>query len=221
MLNIRDNKYSNICERLNAKYGELQNKISVSTQNAKKLEEVEYESSALSVYIQTAEHAIKEMTRLSKDIQEYIATKRKNGTIAVNAALMAARNVVPDAMGGVRLAIEGKEAWLENENGMLMERMEGGGFRATCSLFMRKVALASSPDVMQLLILDELVAKLSPESSVIVSSYLPVIAQDMQVLIIEQKKEVYSQANCKRYNFFLTDGCTVVQEEEVTNGEPE
>ena len=215
----RSGKYSDLCQQLSAKYGEVTTKIRISNENAEKLERVNKDIAYYEKSIKSAKETLDELTKLSTDIQEYINAKRKRGTMAVNAALLAARNVVPDAMGGVRLTIDGKEAWLENENGMLMERMEGGGFRATCSLFMRKVALASSPDIMQLLILDELLAKLSPESSVIVSSYLPIIAQDMQVLIIEQKKEVYSQTNAVRYNFFLTDGCTVVEEEEVSNGD--
>ena len=153
------------------------------------------------------------------DIVDYLGEKKKSGNMAVNAALLSARNVVPDSMEGIHLIVDGDEAWLESNEGLLMERMEGGGYRATCSLFMRKIALSSAPETMQFMILDELLAKLSQESSATLSQYLPILARDSQIIVIEQKSEVYSQLNCQRYHFFLAEGQTIVKKEEIKNGE--
>lgn len=210
--NVTDT-HTDIYQRLISKAGELSNKVETSKQNRIKIKEATDNIKVYSTILASHKVVQKEISGLIDEIVEYLSTKKKNGSMAVNAALMSAKNVIPDSMDGVKLAIADGEAWLESPDGLLVERMEGGGFRATCSLFMRKVALSASPNTMQLLVLDELLAKLSPESSAIVSTYLPLLAQSMQIIIIEQKREVYANAECKTYNFFLADGATVVREE--------
>lgn len=211
--------YTAICQQLMNQASVLQSQITLAKANEEKRAKyttiLKNVSSAIITYKNTA---FKIKSTIS-DIAEYLGEKKRVGNMAVNAALLSARNVVPDSMEGIHLVVDGNEAWLESNDGMLMERMEGGGYRATCSLFMRKVALSSAPNTLQLLILDELLAKLSPESSAIVSQYLPILAQDCQMIIIEQKAEVYSQINCKRYHFFLAEGETIVREEDIKNGD--
>lgn len=214
-----NHSYSAICQQLTNEASVLASRIAVAKENEEKRKKytqmLKSVCSALSSYKNTAS----KLRHTIDDITEYLGEKKKAGNMAINAALLSARNVVPDSMEGIHLVVDGDEAWLESREGMLMERMEGGGYRATCSLFMRKVALSSSTNTLQLLILDELLAKLSPESSAIVSQYLPILAQDCQMIIIEQKAEVYSQLNCKRYHFFLAEGETIVREEDIKNGE--
>ena len=205
---------TDVYQRLINKAGTLSHKVEVARANKEKIEYCDNIIEQYGSLIKDYGHTINEMKSMMKQISAYLTERKKKGTMAVNTALMSARSVVPDSMAGVHLAMQNGEAWLESDNGMLVERMEGGGFRATCSLFMRRVALSASPDTMQILILDELLAKLSPQSSAIVSTYLPVLAQDMQIIMIEQKKEVYADADCKVYNFFLAEGSTIVREEE-------
>ena len=214
-------RYSAVCDELVKQAAALDQAIKISDVNAAKKKQAEDSVTALTGVANAYKDANTTIKAIIEDLTDYLGERAKNGNMAINAALMSARNVVPDAMNGIRMAIEGKEMWLENEEGMLVERMEGGGFRAACSLFCRKVALSSNPDTMQLMILDELLAKLSSEASVTVSQYLPILARDMQLLIIEQKKEVYAQADCVRYNFFLADGHTVVEKEVITSGDAE
>lgn len=212
--------YISVCNELRTAAAALGTQIAISEENAKKREEYTSCRNTAQKQMDMYKSVASEVQALIAEAESYLGERAKRGNMAVNAALLSARNVVPDAMAGVRMAVDGKEMWLENEDGMLIERMEGGGFRAACSLFCRKVALASNPSTMQFLILDELLAKLSPESSVTVSQYLPILAKDMQIILIEQKKEVYAQANCIRYNFFLAEGKTIV-EREVINGDAE
>lgn len=213
-----NNSYTAICKQLTNEAAVLGSRIAIARDNEEKrkknTEKLKAICSAISVYKNT----VYKLRHCIQDIVDYLGEKKKSGNMAINAALLSARNVVPDSMEGIRLIVDGDEAWLESAEGLLMERMEGGGYRATCSLFMRKVALASSQTTMQFLILDELLAKLSPESSAVVSQYLPILAQDCQIIIIEQKNEVYSQLDCKRYHFFLAEGETIVREEEIRNG---
>lgn len=209
-------RYSNLCSELVQKAAALEQQIAISKSNEEKKKQavgmIESCTNIVTGYKRTGSI----LKQLINEIIDYLGERSKQGNMAINAALLSARNVVPDAMSGIRMQVDGKEMWLENEDGLLVERMEGGGFRAACSLFCRKVALASNPDTMQLLILDELLAKLSSEASVTVSQYLPILAQDMQIIIIEQKKEVYAQSTCVRYNFFLAEGKTVIEKEVIT-----
>ena len=204
---------TDLYQRLVNKAGQLNQKITISNQNKERLAQCDMYLDVFAKSLKETNIAIKELQSLKKQVVSYLTERKHKGNMAVNTALMSARSVVPDSMSGIHLTMQNGEAWLESDNGMLVERMEGGGFRATCSLFMRRVALSASPNTMQILILDELLAKLSPQSSAIVSTYLPILAQDMQIIIIEQKKEVYAEANCKVYNFFLADGSTIVREE--------
>ena len=220
MVTGNNNSRLSVCEQLKAAAAALGQQIAISEANEKKRQTYSDKLRIAKEEVNLFKQVQDEVQAIITEAETYLGERSKRGNMAINAALLSARNVVPDAMSGVRMAIDGKEMWLENEDGMLVERMEGGGFRACCSLFCRKVALASNPSTMQFLVLDELLAKLSPESSVTISQYLPIIAKDMQILIIEQKKEVYAQADCTRYNFFLAEGKTIV-EREVIHGDAE
>lgn len=211
--------YSDICQQLTNAASVLANNIAVAKENEEKRKQYTFMQKNLATAIISYKNTASKLKHAMADISEYLGEKKKSGNMAVNAALMSARNVVPDSMEGIHLVVDGDEAWLESADGMLMERMEGGGYRATVSLFMRKVALTANDGALQFLLLDELLAKLSPESSAIVSQYLPILAQDCQMILIEQKAEVYSQINCKRYHFFLAEGETIVREEDIKNGE--
>ena len=214
-----NNSYTALCKRLTNEAAVLGSRIAIARENEEKRKKNTEKLKAICAAISVYKATNAKLKHCIADIVDYLGEKKKSGNMAVNAALLSARNVVPDSMEGIHLIVDGDEAWLESNEGLLMERMEGGGYRATCSLFMRKVALASSQNTMQFLILDELLAKLSPESSAIVSRYLPILAQDCQIIIIEQKNEVYSRLNCKRYHFFLAEGETIVREEEIKNGD--
>lgn len=211
--------YSSICQQLNAEASVLASKVAVAKENEEKRTKYSAILKSVCTALVSYKNTASKLKHAMSDIIEYLGEKKKAGNMAVNTALMSARNVVPDSMEGIHLVVDGDEAWLESADGMLMERMEGGGYRATCSLFMRKVALSADPNTLQFLLLDELLAKLSPESSATVSQYLPILAQDCQMIVIEQKAEVYSQLNCKRYHFFLAEGETIVREEDIKNGE--
>ena len=212
-------RYTTVCNQLMQEHAALEQQIRISNINAQRRAQAEKELAENEKLSSDYKNLMTILRSLTNEAVIFLGERAKNGSMAVNAALLSARNVVPDAMSGVRMHIEGKEMWLENEDGMLVERMEGGGFRAACSLFCRKVALASNPETIQLLILDELLAKLSNEASVTVSQYLPIMSRDMQIIIIEQKKEVYAQSDCTRYNFFLAGGKTVVEREVLRSDE--
>lgn len=140
------------------------------------------------------------------DLLEYNAQKKKDSLLSINSALSVANFVVPSSMKGIKFKIEGKEAWLENEEGMDADRLEGSGYKGTVSVYLRNVVLRANPALLQFMILDEPLAKLSPESSAIFSTYIPLLAENMQIIWVEHKKEVFSNVENKVvYTFFKDD----------------
>lgn len=140
------------------------------------------------------------------DIQEFNAAKKHESLLAINSALSVASCVVPSSMKGIVFKIEGKEAWLENEDGMDVDRLEGSGYKGVVSIYLRNIILKANTDLLQFMILDEPLSKLSVESSAILSSYIPLMAKDMQIIWIEHKKEVFQNVEDKVvYNFFKDD----------------
>ena len=140
------------------------------------------------------------------DLLEYNAQKKKEALLSINTALSVANFIVPSSMKGIRFKIEGKEAWIENEEGMDVHRTEGSGYKGVVSAYLRSVVLKSNPDLMQFIIFDEPLAKLSTENSVTFSNYLPLLAENMQLIWIEQKKEVFANVDNKTvYTFFKDD----------------
>lgn len=152
-------------------------------------------------------------------ITEYADEKRKGGTAAVFAAMQAAAYIVPSCDETIIPRCEEGEAWFETRDGIDVSRLEGGGYRSILSCLMRTVVLRSNPQFLQTLVLDEIFAKLSVENSATLSGYLPILAQDMQIITIEQKPEVTAKTPHITYRFQLEGDRTSVSREEVVYGE--
>lgn len=155
---------------------------------------------------------------LIENLTEYLDERRQQGNTAIMAAMQAAAYIVPSCDTTIVPKVEDGEAWFETTDGIDVSRLEGGGYRSILSVLMRAVVLRSNPGYLQTLVLDELFAKLSVENSVTLSGYLPVLAQDMQIISIEQKPEVFAKAPHTAYRFYLDGDHTKVSSEVVENG---
>lgn len=164
------------------------------------------------------EVAIREYKGLIDTLTEYLDKKRQQGNTAIMSAMQTAAYIVPSSDTTIIPKVEDGEAWFETTDGIDVSRLEGGGYRSILSVLMRAVVLRSSPKYLQTMILDELFAKLSVENSVTLSGYLPILAQDMQIISIEQKPEVFAKTPHVAYRFYLDDGRTKVSREDVDNG---
>lgn len=188
-------------------------RIKQTEENTKKLSNMQgiRESSIASVkYCETVIESLKPCV---KDIQEYITDKRKKSHSALNNALRVAAEIIPASMRGIKFEMEGDEAWLQAPNGAYVDRSEGSGYKGTTSVFLRSVVLSANPDKLQTLFLDEPLAKLSDERTALLSTYLPKMVENQQVILIEQKKEIYANADCTLYGFFKSDGFTSIVKE--------
>lgn len=167
------------------------------------------------VAIQRLDKGISTYSALLEAITNYADDRRKDSNTAVITAMRAASFIVPSCDDTIIPRCEDGEAWFETQDGIDVSRLEGSGFRSILSVLMRAVVLRSNPQFLQTLVLDEIFAKLSVENSATLSSYLPILAQDMQVISIEQKPEVFANNSHIAYKFFLDGDHTVVQKEDV------
>lgn len=161
---------------------------------------------------------IREYRGIQEALMQYLDERRQQGNAAIVTAMQAAAMIVPSCDTSIVPKVEDGEAWFETTDGIDVSRLEGGGYRSILSVLMRAVVLRSNPQCLQTLILDELFSKLSVENSVTLSGYLPVLAQDMQVISIEQKPEVFAKTPHISYRFYLDGDHTKVQREVVDNG---
>lgn len=164
------------------------------------------------------ETGIREYRGLLEALTAYLDERRQQGNTAILQAMQAAAYIVPSCDTSIIPKVEDGEAWFETTDGIDVSRLEGGGYRSILSVLMRTVVLRSNPQCLQTLVLDELFAKLSVENSVTLSGYLPVLAQDMQIISIEQKPEVFAKTPHVAYRFYLDGDHTKVQREDVANG---
>jgi hypothetical protein len=154
-----------------------------------------------------------ELKTLIDEISIYTTERRASSQNAVKQALFASGNIVPASDKQIVFQMKQGEAWFETSDGLSLDRVEGSGYRAVLSMFMRTVFLMSNKQFLQTLILDEIFAKLSPERSAILSTYLPVLGESIQIISIEQKPEVFSGLDCITYSFFLDGDKTIVRKE--------
>lgn len=190
-------------------------RISQTTENEGKRAAQEKAMQNCTIALGRLTTALSTYSALSKTISEYIDERRKDSDTAVLAAMRAAAYVVPACDTTIVPRCEDGEAWFETSDGLDVSRLEGSGFRSILSVFMRSVVLRAQSAHLQTLLLDEIFSKLSVENSVTLSSYLPILAQDMQIISIEQKPEVFASTTHVAYKFYLDDNRTVVQGEDV------
>lgn len=198
--------YSSQCMKLRDIASQCKLKIGQTQENQVRFTKLEGQIESFGGLVESLTYLMGKLKPWMDDLIDYNAQKKADSLLSINSALSVANFVVPSSMKGIRFKIEGKEAWLENEQGMDADRLEGSGYKGTVSVYLRDVVLRANPSLLQFMILDEPLAKLSPESSAIFSTYIPMLAEKMQIIWIEHKKEVFSSVDGKAvYTFFKDD----------------
>lgn len=193
-------------------------KISQTIEDQKKFTSLEAQITDNASMIQLMNTCLGRIKPWIKDLRNYNAQKRKDALYNINSALAVAKAVVPAAMTDVTLKMVENEAWLETSGGLLVDKAEGSGYKGVVSPYLRAIVLRACHQFMQFMILDEPLAKLSPESSATLSTYMPLLVSDMQVIWIEQKPEAFIGIQDKTvYQFFKDDihGTIVTKLEDV------
>lgn len=210
----QSNKYAHICSLMRAEISNCDFRIKQTDENQKKLNNLNGYLESYKKSVRYCDYLMQSLKPFIEDIQEHITERRKSSLHNINQALLIAGTVIPDSKEGIKFVFDGKDAWLETPSGILADRAEGSGYKGTSSVFVRSVVLGSNPQYLQSMLLDEPFAKVSPENSATLSSCLPIMAQDKQIILIEQKKEIYSNLDCVVFGFFKDDeGYTTIARE--------
>lgn len=209
----RQREYNTVCALMRNRLVECDLHIKETEENSKKLGELTGLRDTYKSNVVSCQQVIDSLKPMIEDVQSYITDKRKDSKTKLNNALRVAGEIVPAAVNGIKFEIEGDEAWLQTPNGAYVDRSEGSGYKGTTSVLLRSIVLAANPDKLQTMFLDEPFAKLSNERTALLSQYLPILLADQQVILIEQKKEIYANADCTLYGFFKSDNYTTIIKE--------
>lgn len=206
--------YKEVVTKLRAEAAKCDYRIKESLENQKKMEKLNNTIASCSMNARRCEESIEGMKPAIKSIQEYLATKAKDGVYAINQALALASDVIPDSMRDVRFCMEGDAAWLEVA-GCDLDGIEGSGYKGASSMFIQSTLVKQNPNILQTVVFDEPLAKVSSDNSTAISACLPFLCKDLQVILIEQKKEVYANFDHTEYHFFKDENGTRVEKELV------
>lgn len=193
--------YSGTCRVLERKIADNNSRIKVSEQNSKLKATLEEKVEAFNKGRAVCDSLIDYVKPLLEDTRRYIDVKKRESMSNINNALRLSEEIIKDSSEGVFFQLDGDEAWLSTKDGLEVDMTEGGGFRQISSTFIRSAVLSANPNHLRTMVLDEMFSTVSVPNSAVLSLYMNVICQDMQVISIEQKPEVYSNIDADVYNF--------------------
>lgn len=144
-----------------------------------------------------------------KALETYIADKKKRTKQGIYDSIYYANQIVP-ATSRVKLIIDNKRAYLEDEEGRDVDLCEASSWRAMTSVLVRQAVLSNTSYIPDL-ILDEPLAVLDSYSSADFSTFLPLLAKDRLIILMEQKDSIFANADITEYHFELINGRTTVK----------
>jgi hypothetical protein len=152
--------------------------------------------------------------KMIKDIIEYQAEYQSDSINDVHRAIYAAKSIIPDC-GEIAPVIEAGSFIIVDESGLNIKDIEGDGLKSTVSTMVRH-SILSRTAFQQFMILDESLAPVNDVNSATFSKYLPLLAKDMLIILIEQKPSVFDNAG-KIQNFRVSkeNGISTVGEEKL------
>lgn len=193
--------YRDTCSRLGAEIQELAVNIRVGEQNKKLKDAYTEQLRRHEQNIDLCNSVIETLKPMVVDVEEYINTRREEAMLNINNALRMAGDIIPDADEGIKIKLDGEEAYVVTADDRTVQNTEGGAFRHISATFLQSVMLTSNPDNLRTLMLDEMFAQVNAENTAKLSLYLSALTQDMQVICIEQKHEIKSNIDTLVYRF--------------------
>lgn len=147
---------------------------------------------------------------LLNEIEDYQSIYKSKAINDVYRALYATRNIIPDC-DEINPLIENGSFTLVDKDNLPITEIEGGGVQAAASVLVRHSILART-EYLPFMILDESVATVSDINSSTFSKYLPLLAADVQITMIEQKPTVFDNSgDIKSYHVVKVDGISEVE----------
>lgn len=196
--------------QLEREMSEVSYRIRKTNESNKKKEEIEKSIKTHKDEIFLINSLSRELKEIITPLLEYNADKQTKALAGIHAGISSARSIITDSFR-VRLHIDKEQATLVNEHDDEVNLTEGSAFRAMNAFFMRDIIL-SNTNYLQFDIADEPLTTLSGISSSELSNYLPLLARNKQKILIEQKDEVFVNANEQNvYKFKKSEGRTHIE----------
>lgn len=212
-----NNCYSDTCAKLTSAINCCNVQIQITTKNEAAREKYQALLDKHKRNLGYASMVIDNLKPCIAKTKEYLAGRKRNSLIEINNAIRQAGEIVVDAMSDIHLEIEDNgDAFVASADKVDVQVLEGGGYRQILSAFLQGVVLGSKNDILQTLILDEKFSMLNAEYSADLSTYLSLMGQDKQIISIEQKSEIYS--NAKYLEYHLSKGETYATVSKVEHG---
>lgn len=203
-------KDTDTLDRLKQKISLCEIRISETEKRRRLKEKLEKEIADITLTYDLLDKGEKDLKKKRKDTLEYIGEKKAKASSAIEATFYATNSLIPSS-SYTRLKIKNDQVSLVDEQNLPIELLEGSAHRATQSFFVRSAVLRNSK-YMPFMLLDEPLATLGPESSASFSKYLPPLCKHMQIILIEQKPEIFADAeDVIEYNFKNSGGVTTVR----------
>lgn len=213
MFNESGYKYSDVSVKLLQKGSEAKARADLSIKNKRIVEEQKDKLSELREHYATLLKISEVLKKWKTDLEDYNKEKMVSGLRNIETIMELAKNVVPNSMKDMKLKIDGRRAYIVSCNEYDISAMEGSGVLGIISMMLCRMIIKSSPGIIQFMILDEPLSKISEDTADILSSYMPFISNGMQIMWIEHKSSLFKNIEgITTYEFMLNE-----KEESIVN----
>lgn len=213
MFNESGHKYSDVSVKLLQTGSEAKARADLSIKNKRIVEEQKDKLSELREHYATLLKISEVLKKWKTDLEDYNKEKMVSGLRNIENIMELAKNVVPNSMKDMKLKIDGRRAYIVSGNEYDISAMEGSGVLGIISMMLCRMIIKSSPGIIQFMILDEPLSKISEDTADILSSYMPFISNGMQIMWIEHKSSLFKNIEgITTYEFMLNE-----KEESIVN----
>lgn len=213
MFNESGYKYSDVSVKLLQTGSEAKARADLSIKNKRIVEEQKDKLSELREHYATLLKISEVLKKWKTDLEDYNKEKMVSGLRNIENIMELAKNVVPNSMKDMKLKIDGRRAYIVSGNEYDISAMEGSGVLGIISMMLCRMIIKSSPGIIQFMILDEPLSKISEDTADILSSYMPFISNGMQIMWIEHKSSLFKNIEgITTYEFMLNE-----KEESIVN----
>ena len=214
MFNESGFKHSDVSLKLLQIGSEAKARADLSIKNKRIVEEQKEKLSELREHYATLLKISEVLKKWKTDLEDYNKEKMVSGLRNIENIMELAKNVVPNSMKDMKLKIDGRRAYIvSGKTEYDISAMEGSGVLGIISMMLCRMIIKSSPDIIQFMILDEPLSKISEDTADILSSYMPFISNGMQIMWIEHKSSLFKNIEgITTYEFMLNE-----KEESIVN----
>ena len=213
LFNESGHKYYDVSVKLLQIGSEAKARADLSIKNKRIVEEQKDKLSELREHYATLLKISEVLKKWKTDLEDYNKEKMVSGLRNIENIMELAKNVVPNSMKDMKLKIDGRRAYIVSGNEYDISAMEGSGVLGIISMMLCRMIIKSSPDIIQFMILDEPLSKISEDTADILSSYMPFISNGMQIMWIEHKSSLFKNIEgITTYEFMLNE-----KEESIVN----